>query len=109
MEFNLITTGIELVGTTIKKISIENNIVDVEREAKRCFGLNINEPIYKKADTGFFSQMTIDFNIKIEQNGGQICNIMLSIEGAFISTENTEEKTFKQDQKSTRLNSSHTS
>ena len=44
MELNLIATGIELVGTTIKKISVENNIVDVEREAKRNFGLNINEP-----------------------------------------------------------------
>lgn len=28
----------ELIGTTIKNISVENNIVDIEKEAKRSFG-----------------------------------------------------------------------
>ena len=44
MELNRIATGIKLVGTTIKEISVENNIVNVQKEAKRSFGLNINEP-----------------------------------------------------------------
>ena len=35
MEFNLVVPGIELVGTTVKTLTIGNNIVDVEKEAKR--------------------------------------------------------------------------
>ena len=33
MEFNLVVPGIELVGTTVKTLTIGNNIVDVEKEA----------------------------------------------------------------------------
>ena len=50
MELNRIATGIKLVGTTIKEISVENNIVNVQKEAKRSFGLNINEPSFENID-----------------------------------------------------------
>nr|WP_317363118.1 hypothetical protein [uncultured Blautia sp.] len=55
MELNIVATGIELVGTTIKDITVENNIVDIEKEAKRSFGLNINEPYFEETKDVFFS------------------------------------------------------
>lgn len=96
MELNLIATGIELIGTTIKNISVENGIVDIEKEAKRSFGLNINEPFFEKIDNGFFSHMAVDFEVKIEQSNNQIFNMKMSLEGAFISGEGVEEEAFKQ-------------
>ncbi|MBE5891264.1 MAG: hypothetical protein E7282_09925 [Lachnospiraceae bacterium] len=96
MELNLIETGIELVGTTIKNISVENNIVDVEREARRNFGLNINEPYFEKVKEGYFSQMTIDFEVEIEQSEEQKFKLELSLEGAFLSSDGIEEDNFKQ-------------
>ncbi len=42
MELNSIVTGLELLGTTVKDLNIENNIVDVEKDGKRSFGLYIN-------------------------------------------------------------------
>lgn len=96
MELNLIATGIELVGTTIKEISVENNIVDVERDAKRNFGLYINEPYFETVEGGFFSQMTIDFEVEVEQSEEQKFKLELSLEGAFLSTDGVDEKSFKQ-------------
>lgn len=96
MKMNLITTGIRLVGATIKTISVENNIVDVEREAKRSFGLNINEPVLEKSGNDIFAQMVVDFKIEIEQSQTQNCKIELSIEGVFISEQETDEEEFKQ-------------
>ena len=96
MKMNLITTGIRLVGTTIKTISVENNIVDVEREAKRSFGFNINEPVLEKSGNDIFAQMAVDFEIEIEQSQTQNCKIELSIEGAFISEQETDEEEFEQ-------------
>ena len=96
MELNLIATGIELVGTTIKKISVENNIVDVEREAKRNFGLNINEPYFEEVEDVFFSQMTIDFEVEVEQSEDQKFKLELSLEGAFLSCDGVAEENFKQ-------------
>lgn len=96
MELNLIATGIELVGTTIKSISVENSIVDVEKEAKRNFGLNINEPCFENVEDGFFSQMTVDFKIEVEQSEEQKFKLEMSLEGAFLSTDEVDEKTFKQ-------------
>ena len=95
MELNLIATGIELIGTTIKSINVENNIVDVERKAKRSFGLNINEPQFEKVDNDYFSKMTIDFEIDVEQSEEQRCKIELSLEGAFISGQEIDEDAFK--------------
>jgi len=96
MELNRIATGIKLVGTTIKEISVENNIVNVQKEAKRSFGLNINEPSFENIDEGLFSQMAIDFEVEIEQAEDRNLKLELSLEGAFLSEKNTEEEDFKQ-------------
>ena len=96
MELNLIAAGIELVGTTIKNLTVENTIVDVEKEAKRSFGLNINEPYFEKTEDGFFSQLTIDFEIEIEQSGEQKFKMELTLEGAFLSEGGRGEKIFNQ-------------
>ena len=96
MELNRIATGIKLVGTTIKEISVENNIVNVQKEAKRSFGLNINEPSYENIDEGIFKQMAIDFEVEIEQTEDRNFKLELSLEGAFLSEKNTEEEDFKQ-------------
>ena len=96
MELNRIATGIKLVGTTIKEISVENNIVNVQKEAKRSFGLYINEPSFENIDEGLFSQMAIDFEVEIEQTEDRNFKLELSLEGAFLSEKNTEEEDFKQ-------------
>lgn len=96
MDLNLIATGIELVGTTIKGISVENNIVDVERKAKRNFGLNINEPYFETVEDGFFAQMMIDFKVEIEQSEEQKFKLEMSLEGAFLSADRVDENRFKQ-------------
>lgn len=96
MELNLVATGIELIGTTVSVLNVNNNIVDVERKAKRSFGLNINEPKIEKEDDTFFAQMTIDFEIEIEQSKGRNCKIELSLEGAFVSTQDVGEENFEQ-------------
>lgn len=95
MELNLITTGIELIGTTVKTLTIDNTIVDVEKDGKRSFGLNINEPEFQKVDDSLFAQMLIDFEVEIQQSEEQECKIQLSLEGAFLSTENVEDEVFK--------------
>lgn len=96
MELNQIATGIKIVGTTIKDISVKNNIVNVQKEAKRSFGLNINEPSLEKIDQGFFSQLAIDFEIEIEQSENRKFKLELSLEGAFLSDKDIVEEEFKQ-------------
>ena len=95
MELNYVTTGIELIGTTIKAINIENSIVDIEQDAKRNFGLNINEPCFSTIENRFCSQMSIDFEVEMEQSEEQKCKIELTLEGAFISNQGVEEDAFK--------------
>ena len=96
MDLNRVATGIKLDGTTIKEISVEINIVNVQKEAKRSFGLNINEPSFENIDEGLFSQMAIDFEVEIEQTEDRNFKLELSLEGAFLSEKNTEEEDFKQ-------------
>lgn len=96
MEFNLITTGIELVGTTIKTLTIDNNIVDIEREGTRSFGLNINEPVFQEVEDAFFAQLVIDFKVEVNQSENHGCNIQLSLEGAFLSEGEITEEEFRE-------------
>ena len=67
-----------------------------QKEAKRSFGLNINEPSFENIDEGLFSQMAIDFEVEIEQAEDRNFKLELSLEGAFLSEKNTEEEDFKQ-------------
>ncbi len=96
MEYNLVASGIELIATTIKNVSVENGIGNVEKETKRSLGLNIMEPHIEKLDDNFFAQLTIDFEIVIEQEDNQTFKMNLSIEGAFLSEDDTDEDKFKQ-------------
>ena len=95
MELNSIAAGIELVGTTIKELTIDNNIVDIEKGGKRSVGLYINEPMFQKTEDKLFAQMLIDFELEIKQSKDQECKISFSIEGAFASGENVKEEVFK--------------
>ena len=96
MKYNFVASGIELIATTIKNVSVENGIGNVEKEAKRSLGLNIMEPHIEKLDDNFFAQLTIDFEIVIEQEDNQTFKMNLSIEGAFLSEDGTDEDKFKQ-------------
>ncbi len=96
MELNKIATGIELIGTTIKSLTIDNSVVDMTREGKRNFGLNINEPVFQETEDRWFGQILIDFKIEISQAEGQECIIQLSVEGAFLSVEGADIDTFRE-------------
>ena len=79
MKLNYVTAGVELIGTTVKKLNIENNIVDIEKDGKRIFGLNINEPIFQKVEDKLFGQIVIDFEVEINQSDEQTCKIDVSV------------------------------
>ena len=68
MELNLIATGIELLGASVAKLTVDNTIVDIENDAQRSFGMTINEPQFQNIEKTreIFSQMTIDFDIIIK-------------------------------------------
>lgn len=96
MELNMIASGIRLIGSTIKNLKVDNNIVDVDKECKRSFGLNINEPEFQSVDNRVAAQMTIDFEVEIIQAEEQRCKIEISLEGAFLSEVAPIEDEFKQ-------------
>ena len=96
MELNMTASGIRLIGSTIKNLKVDNNIVDVDKERKRSFGLNINEPEFQSVDNRVAAQMTIDFEVEIIQSEEQRCKIEISLEGAFLSEAEPIEDEFKQ-------------
>lgn len=96
MELNMIASGIRLIGSTIKNLKVDNNIVDVDKECKRSFGLNINEPEFQSVDNRVAAQMTIDFEVEIIQSEEQRCKIEISLEGVFLSEAEPIEDEFKQ-------------
>ena len=93
MELNLIATGIELLGASVAKLTVDNTIVDIENDAQRSFGMTIDEPQFQNIEKTkeIFSQMTIDFDIIINH-----CNIHFTITGAFLSKGKISEEDFKQ-------------
>lgn len=95
MRLNCVVKGMELIGTVIKKLNIENNIADISREGKHCFGLNINEPEFQMVDNTILAYMLIDFEIEVDQDEEQSCRLQLSLEGAFISEEGMDQNAFK--------------
>ena len=96
MELNAITAGIKLLGTTIKDLQIENNIVDIEREEQRKFGININEPKLNKEEDVLYAQILIDLKIEVHQSDKRACKIQLTLEGAFASNGTVSEERFKE-------------
>jgi len=48
MELNYVVDEIELLGTTVRELSVENSIVDVEKDSKRNFGMSIMNLSFKK-------------------------------------------------------------
>ena len=95
MEFNSVATGLELIGTSIKNINIENNIIDLKDEAQRSFGINIYEPSLEKRENEFYSEIKIDFKVEIGQLEEKF-KMFMSLEGAFFSNGDIKEEAFMQ-------------
>lgn len=95
MKFNYVSTGIQLIGTKIQKLEVDNNIINIEKEAKRSFSLNINEPHFEEDKGQLFAQMVIDFEVQVEQTDDQTMTLEMSLEGAFVSDEDAKEEEFK--------------
>lgn len=96
MELNLIATGIELIGSTVRELKIDNTIVDIEKDGTRCFGLYINEPTFQKTDDILYAQMIIEFELEIKQAEEQECRMQFSIEGVFSARGDVEDEVFKE-------------
>lgn len=98
MELNLIASGIELLGATVKELEIKNQIVDIAKDAKRVFGLNICEPKFQtdNENNEFYAEMIIEFEIEITQSENSVCKIHLALEGAFLSNGDTDYDDFQQ-------------
>lgn len=98
MELNLIASGIELLGATVKELEIKNQIVDIAKDAKRVFGLNICEPKFQthNENNEFCAEMIIEFEIEITQSENSVCKIHLALEGAFLSNGDTDYDDFQQ-------------
>lgn len=95
MDLNMITNEIQLIGTTVRNISVDNNIVNVEKESKHSFGLNIHEPYLKQDQNSILAQMTIDFKVEIEQSEREKCTLQMSVEGAFVSKTDMDKEQFE--------------
>ena len=64
MNFNEITPGISLLGTTVKSLNVENSVVNILQDSERNFGLNINEPIFDQTDNEIFAMFSIELEIE---------------------------------------------
>jgi len=95
MEYDLVATGIKLVGTRIQNLAISNNIVDIKNGTKRKFGLKINEPSFENVKSNILSQMRIDFLVELEQDNKESFKMEITIEGAFLSEEGVDQEEFK--------------
>lgn len=84
MELNCIVDNIQLLGTAIKRINIENEIGDIDSNGKHCFGLNINEPKFETNADNALANMIIDFEIEVSCNE-RSCKMEMSFEGVFVS------------------------
>ena len=96
MELNMITSGVELLGTYVNDLSINNSIADIVKDAKRTFGLNISEPEFESKDGSIYAQIGIEIEIEINQSEEQNCKIRFAIDAGFISLGDIEEEMFKQ-------------
>ena len=96
MEYNMVAHGIELIATEIKKLSVENSIVNILKEAKRSLGLNIAEPHIEKSENNMIGRLIIHFDIVVDQDNNQLFKMKLSIEGVFLAEDDADEEKFKQ-------------
>lgn len=95
MEYNLVATGIRLIGSKINNIAINNNVVNIENDSKKKFGLCIKQPSFEEIESGILSIMTIDFAVELEQNNKEQFKMEMSVEGAFLSENGVNQEEFE--------------
>jgi hypothetical protein len=91
MEFNKITSDLEFLGTSVKKLSIENTITALSPEAKKSIGLDIRPLGFYKENRFHFSRLTILVTVEVEQENGTT-KIDLELEGAFSKPADTDDE-----------------
>jgi hypothetical protein len=95
MDFNSITAGIRMIGNSVTKLQISNEIVDLGTEAQKSFGLFIHKPQKESSDVGFMYSEVISIEVHIGDEFTGKTSLIMDIEGAFESVGTISEENFK--------------
>ena len=94
MNLNMVSSDLSFVGNRIKKISVENTIINLSGNAVKQFGFEVIGMNFETEETGRFGQVIIEVNVSVQSEEGTT-DIDIISEGCFSSPMDTDEEKFK--------------
>ena len=95
MNLNEISTGIELLGTNVNNLVVNNTLANYSDAKERKIDFYINEPDFGENETGPEGRIEIGFDIDIICNEKQTLHLEISLEGGFVPVGDVDEEQFK--------------
>lgn len=95
MKLNNVAKGINLIGTSVTELKIDNNLIDLGTDAKKSFGLSVHKPKKEVVGNSFFYTVRITIDVQIEKDDNVETKIKMDLEGAFEPEADIHEKDFE--------------
>ena len=95
MELNKVTSELEYLGTIIKKLVVENSLIDYDTECENLFGIEIGNASEVRQSSGkYVTSVSIAVFVDVLKAGEKKCHIELVVEGGFSAPEDIEKERF---------------
>jgi preprotein translocase subunit SecB len=96
MNFDQITSELQLIGCSIVKLQINNTSAYIPEGVERQLGLDISEPELFKENQMRYSSLDITVIVRFLQNTDEIFSMKVTAEGMFATPTSVEKAQFIQ-------------
>ena len=96
MNFNMITSEIELIGNSITNIDVKNNIAEYNNDMSKSFGLDVKDIKIEKHDNKKIGEVVLNIQVEVTGTEDSTFKMDMDIDGAFATELETSDDKFMQ-------------
>ena len=94
MNFNMVTSELELLGNSITSIELNNHIIDFNQDMEKSFGFDVKDIQIDRHDNKTVGRIQLNIRIEVINNGEARFELDMDLEGAFSTDADTDEDKF---------------
>ena len=94
MNFNMVTSELELLGNSITNIELNNHIIDFNQDMEKSFGFDVKDVQIDRHNNRAVGRIQLNIRIEVIDNGEARFELDMNIEGAFSTDADTDEDKF---------------
>lgn len=95
MRFNSVTSDLEFIGCSIKKLNITNDMVSFNEEVQKAMDLDFSSPRIDDSGEAKYAELNLKVLVEFSSEDQSLGRIEIELEGAFMASKDVGREKFE--------------